>query len=406
MELFEQSGSSKRPLAERVRPETLDDFVGQEHLLGVNKPLRKMLEGGTLSSFLIYGPPGSGKTTIAFLAAKDRKKVVISATTEHIKDVKKIIEVFVKEKNFSDVTPVVIVDEIQHFNKKEQDAFLEPVEKGDIILIGLTTENPSFYIISPLLSRLSIFVFEKLTVPHIEKIVDNATKKDKPLSNYLITPGARKLIAEAGDGDARKALNLVEAIFDSTGKKIIEESDLKSFTGSATLLYGEELHYDLISAFIKSMRGSDPDAALYYMYRMIEAGEDPLYIARRMIRFAAEDVGLKDPNALVVANAAQQAFHFVGPPEGYLALAEAAVYLAKAPKSNTLYIAESEVKKTIEETGSLEVPKKLRNPVTKLMKNWGYGQNYKYPHDFEGHIVKGEKYLPDEIKDKKFYREE
>lgn len=406
MELFEQSGSSKRPLAERVRPETLDDFVGQEHLLGVNKPLRKMLEGGMLSSFLIYGPPGNGKTTIALLAAKDRKKVVISATTEHIKDVKKIIEVLVKEKNFSDVTPVVIVDEIQHFNKKEQDAFLEPVEKGDIILIGLTTENPSFYIISPLLSRLSIFVFEQLTVPHIEKIVDNAIKNDKLLSNYLITPDARKLIAEVSDGDARKALNLVEAIFDSTDKKIIEVSDLKSFTGSAMLLYGKELHYDLISAFIKSMRGSDPDAALYYMYRMIEAGEDPLYIARRMIRFAAEDVGLKDPNALVVANVAQQAFHFVGPPEGYLALAEAAVYLAKAPKSNTLYIAESEVKKTIEETGSLEVPKKLRNPVTKLMKNWGYGQDYKYPHDFEGHIVKGEKYLPDEIKDKKFYKEE
>ena len=406
MELFKQNSSSKRPLAERVRPESLDDFIGQEHLLGVGKPLRKMLELGMLSSFLIYGPPGSGKTTIAFLATKDRKKILVSATTEHIKDVKKTIEALVKEKKFSDIAPVVIVDEIQHFNKKEQDAFLEPIERGDIILIGLTTDNPSFYIISPLLSRLSIFVFEKLTASHLEKIIDNALNKDKLLSGLSIAPTARKLIAEASDGDARKALNIVEAIFDATGKKIIEDSDVKNFTGSAMLLYGEELHYDLISAFIKSMRGSDPDAALYYMYRMIEAGEDPLYIARRMVRFATEDIGLKDSNALVVANAAQQAFHFIGLPEGYLALAEAAVYLAKAPKSNALYMAENNVKKIIEETGSLEVPKKLRNPVTKIMEQWGYGKEYKYPHNFAGHIVKDEKYLPDEIKDRKFYKED
>ncbi len=403
----EKGGGSQHlpPLAERVRPKTLDEFVGQKKVLGENGALGRMIRSKHLSSFLIYGPPGTGKTTIAMIASEGFKRVFVSATTSHIKDIRALISGMKKEKQFSNTRKVLIIDEIQHFNRKEQDAFLEAVEKGDIILISLTTENPSFYINSALLSRLSVFTFSKLDEEEIFEILNRAVQKDEIFKGIKVESEALKLISSSAAGDARRALNMLEGLVQGGGVKEITADLVKNFLGKA-LTYGKEQHYDLISAFIKSMRGSDPDAALYYFYRMIKAGEDPLYIGRRMIRFAAEDIGLKDPNALVIANSAFEGFQKVGPPEGYLILAEAAVYLSKAPKSNAVYLAEKKVLEEIERTGDLEVPLKLRNPVTKFMKREGYGVNYKYPHNYPGHIVKGEKYLPEKIRDKKFYSED
>ena len=397
--------SELEPLASRVRPKTIEEFVGQEHLVGVGAPLFNMYKTGKLTSFIIWGPPGSGKTTIAQILTQGRKTITISATTEHIKDVKKLLQNLTKENLFSTETPVVIVDEIQHFNRKEQDAFLSFIEQGKIILIALTTENPSFYVNNALLSRLSLFVFNKLTRAHVRKILENAINKDEFLKDLKFEEGVLDYISEISDGDARKALNILENVSKNAKEGLVSLEIAKKF-GSVSLSYGKEAHYDLISAFIKSMRGSDPDAALYYMYRMIEAGEDPLYIARRMIRFASEDIGLKDPMALVIAVSAFEGSNVIGPPEGYLLLAEACAYLSRAPKDNALYLAENEILETIKKTGSLELPLKLRNPVTKLMKNLGYGKDYKYPHNFEGHIIKGETYLPEELKGKKFLKED
>ncbi len=406
MKLFEEplSQPGKEPLAMRARPKSVDGVVGQEHLLGKGKPLRMLLESKELQSFLIWGPPGCGKTTVALIAANNRNSVVISATHEHIKDVKKTIETLVRESRVSGKKPVLIVDEIQHFNRKEQGAFLEPVEKGRIVLIGLTTENPSFYINSALLSRLRVFVFEKLTEHHVVRIIEEALKNDEEFKGRVLSEEAKKIIAAFSEGDARRALNIVEGVLLSVSKNPVERDDLKDFITRA-MPYGEESHYDLISAFIKSMRGSDPDAALYYMYRMLRAGENPLYIARRMVRFASEDIGLADPQALVVANAAKDAFDFLGAPEGYLALAEACAYLSRAKKDNAIYKAEEAVNETIEETGDLEVPLKLRNPVTRFLESLGYGKGYKYPHNFKDHIVEGEVYLPEEIKGRKFLKD-
>lgn len=391
------------PLAVRVRPKTLEEFVGQRHLLGPEGPLFNMYKSGKISSFLIWGPPGSGKTTIAEIFTQNRKHITISATTEHIKEVRKLLKDLTKESLFEASTPVVIVDEIQHFNRKEQDAFLTFIEEGKIILIALTTENPSFYINNALLSRLAVFVFNKLTEEEIKTILENAIKKDENLKQLKFEDDLIDYVAKLSDGDARKALNILENIVKNVKGQTITLEGAKDFT-QITLSYGKEQHYDLISAFIKSMRGSDPDAAIYYMYRMIEAGDDPLYIARRMIRFASEDIGLKDPMALVIATTAFQAFSMIGPPEGYLVLLETCVYLSKAPKDNSLYLAELEVRNVIEETGSLPVPLKLRNPVTDLMKKLGYGKDYKYPHDFKDHIAEGETYLPEKIKGKKFLK--
>ena len=406
MELFNSEGKeSIPPLADRIRPDSLAEFVGQEELVGLGKPLYKMIERKSLSSFLIYGPPGSGKTPIDIIASRERKKTFITATTAHIKDVRSMLLRFKKEKEFSKVQHVLIVDEIQHFTRREQDAFLGPVERGDIILIALTTENPSFYINSALLSRLSVFVFNRLAEDEIRRVVQGALTKDTIMAEKKLTEEALDRITVLADGDARRALNILESVAVNSEKNTVDLSDVENFLTNP-LYYGKEHHYDLISAFIKSMRGSDSDAALYYFYRMIDAGEDPRYVARRMIRFAAEDIGLKDPNALIMANAARDAFQNIGPPEGYLVLAEAAVYLARAAKCNALYLAENEVLKVIKETGNLEVPKKLRNPVTSLMKKWGYGKGYKYPHNYEGHKVENENYLPEQIKGKKFYKED
>ena len=406
MELFNLEGKeSIPPLADRIRPDSLAEFVGQEELVDKGKPLYKMIERKSISSFLIYGPPGSGKTTIALIASKGKKRTFITATTAHIKDVRSMLLRFKKEKTFSKVQHVLIVDEIQHFTRREQDAFLAPVERGDIILIALTTENPSFYINSALLSRLSVFVFNRLTEDEIRLVVQGALTKDKVMAEKKLTEEAMDRITVLADGDARRALNILESVVVNSEKNTIDLSDVENFLTNP-LYYGKEHHYDFISAFIKRLRGSDSDAALYYFYRMIDLGEDPRYIARRMIRFTAEDIGLKDPNALVIANAARDAFQNIGPPEGYLVLAEAVVYLARADKCNALYLAENEVLKAIKETGNLEIPKKLRNPVTSLMKKWGYGKGYKYPHNYEGHKVENENYLPERIKKKKFYKED
>jgi putative ATPase len=415
MELFDTAPGAKGnrgvPLAERIRPKTLDEFVGQQHLLGPGKILRGMVNAGELRSLILWGPPGSGKTTLAEILASSggARCVRFSAVTSGVKDLKKIVEEAERLHRVGKHT-VLFVDEIHHFNKAQQDNFLPHVERGTLVLIGATTENPSFEVISPLLSRAQVLVLQPLSPADIGTIIDRALSDKTDGLGELgleLAAEAREFLIDQSQGDARVALNALEtaaALLKKDDAKLIDLPRIQEALQKKALLYdkaGEE-HYNVISAFIKSMRGSDPDAAVYWLMRMLEAGEDPLFIARRMIILAAEDIGNADPHALQVAVAAKDAFHFVGLPEGRIPLAQAATYLASAPKSNASYKAMLAAAKDVEDKGTLPVPLHLRNAPTPLMENMGYGKDYRYAHDFPGQVVEQE-HLPDALKGKKYY---
>ncbi len=402
------------PLAARMRPQTLREYVGQEHILGEGKLLRKAIESDQIPSMILWGPPGSGKTTLARVIANISKSyfVPLSAVTAGVADLRRVVDEAIRRKKMTGQRTILFIDEIHRFNKSQQDAILPYVENGDVIFIGATTENPSFEVISALLSRSRVFMLNALSDDDVRSIVGRALNdKENGLGDLkvVLAPEALNLLVTMANGDARVALNALELAAqavqpDSNGARQIGLREIEESLQKRALLYDKsgDQHYDLISALHKTMRGSDPDAALYWLGRMLEAGEDPLYIARRLIRFAAEDVGMADPQALVVAVAAQQAAHFVGMPECNVILAEAVVYLATAPKSNSLYTAYGRVQKDVETTRNDPVPMHLRNAPTRLMKNLGYGKGYKYAHDYEGHFVEQQN-LPDAIKNRRYY---
>ncbi|MBW1739994.1 MAG: replication-associated recombination protein A [Deltaproteobacteria bacterium] len=418
MDLFNQSEKeverTARPLADRMRPRTLDGFVGQAHLLGKKRLLRRAIEEDRLFSVILWGPPGSGKTTLARIMAHETKShfETFSAVLSGVKEIREVIEKAITYRRYHQKKTVLFVDEIHRFNKAQQDAFLPHVESGLITLIGATTENPSFEVIAPLLSRARVMVLHPFSDEELSVILKRAiTDKENGLGRLSleVEPDALAHIIWAADGDARAALNNLEAATSLVQKKDVRgrkvtRTVVEAALQKKALRYDKagEAHYNLISAFHKSLRGSDPDAALYWLGRMLAAGEDPLYVARRMVRFASEDVGNADPRALSVAVSAMQAFQFVGLPEGDLALAQAAIYLATAPKSNALYAGYSKVKQTISQTGSLPVPMHIRNAPTRLMKDLGYGKGYKYAHDFSGAYIP-QVYLPEELRGQVFY---
>ena len=397
------------PLAERMRPRTLDDYVGQKHLVGEGAVLRKMIDAGRISSFILWGPPGVGKTTLAQIIANKLETpfYTLSAVTSGVKDVREVIERAKSGRFFSSASPILFIDEIHRFSKSQQDSLLGAVERGVVTLIGATTENPSFEVIRPLLSRCQLYVLKSLDKDDLLELLQRAITTDTELSKRHIELKQTDAMLRYSGGDARKLLNILELVVeaDSNDHVVITDDIVASRLQQNPLAYdkGGDMHYDIISAFIKSIRGSDPDAALYWMARMIEAGEDPQFIARRVVISAAEDVGLANPNALLLANAAFDAVMKIGWPEGRIPLAEAVVYLATSPKSNSAYKAINDALSLVKQTGNQPVPLHLRNAPTKLMAQMGYGHGYKYAHDYPGNFVRQE-FMPKEANHPVFWQ--
>jgi putative ATPase len=398
------------PLAERMRPKNLDQYIGQEHLVSKGSILYNIIESGSIPSFILWGPPGVGKTTLASIISNsmNRPFFALSAINSGVKDVREVIEKASSTGLFNNRRPILFIDEIHRFSKSQQDSLLNAVEKGIITLIGATTENPSFEVIPALLSRCQVYILNHLSNNDMKRMVDQAVERDEILSTQKIKIKSYDAIIRLCGGDGRKLYNILELVtsqFKKDDEIIIDDEMVTKIIQNNLVVYDKngEMHYDLISAFIKSVRGSNPDAALYYMARMLQGGEDPLFICRRMIILAAEDIGLANPNALLIANACFQSVHQIGMPEARIIMSEAAIYLACSPKSNTAYIAIDSAMREVNETGNLSVPLHLRNASTKLMKDLNYGKDYKYAHDYEDNFV-DYNYFPEGLKLKEFYQ--
>ncbi|MCI3936673.1 replication-associated recombination protein A [Chryseobacterium aahli] len=401
--------SQNTPLAERMRPKTLDEVLGQEHLTGEKGTLRKMLQNDTLNSLILWGPPGTGKTTLAEIISEKsgRKFYKLSAVSSGVKDVRDVIDEAKKQNLFSGKSPILFIDEIHRFNKSQQDSLLHAVEKGWVVLIGATTENPSFEVVSALLSRSQVYILKALTHEKLEELIDIALERFNKDEKTDFTIKENQAFIQYSGGDGRKLINSVELVlsqFINSNTKEISNDNVMEVLQETMALYDKngEQHYDIISAFIKSMRGGDPNGAVYWLARMIAGGEDIKFIARRMLILASEDIGLANPNALVIANNCFQAINVIGNPEARILLSETAIYLAVSPKSNSAYAAINDALAFVKKTGNLPVPLHLRNAPTKLMKDLDYGKEYKYAHSFEGNFV-DQDFLPEEIKDVKFY---
>ena len=403
---------TNRPLAERMRPKELNEFCGQEHIVGKNAVLRKLIEANNVPSFILWGPPGVGKTTLAGIIANTLKRPFFQLSAVHsgVKDVRETIEKAKKQQFFNNPNPILFIDEIHRFNKSQQDSLLSAVEQGVITLIGATTENPSFEVISPLLSRCQVYVMHPLSETDLNTLINKALKFDEYLSSLKIIVEEYEALYRISGGDARKLLNALELVvaaeINESGTKTIIINDEKTLNHiqKNLSLYDKngEQHYDIISAFIKSMRGSDPNAAVYWLARMFEGGEDPKFIARRMVILAAEDIGIANPNALLLAQACFEAINLIGWPESRIILSETAIYLATSPKSSSAYKAIDSAIAKVRNEGSYPVPLHLRNAPTKLMKDLNYGADYKYAHDYSGNFIK-DNFLPEEIKGCVFY---
>ncbi len=399
-----------KPLAERLRPGTFEDYLGQEELLGPEGALRKVIQTGHMPSMILWGPPGVGKTTLANIIAHQSKRsfFMLSAVNSGVKDVREAIKKAESQRFFDSPSPILFIDEIHRFSKSQQDALLGAVEKGTITLIGATTENPSFEVISALLSRCQVYVLKNLSKQNLIDLIENALEKDEDLSQKKISINEYEALLKYSSGDGRKLLNLLEIMvnsFDEGEDVIISNEEVEKRIQKNIAVYDKngETHFDIISAFIKSIRGSDPNATVYYLARMVEGGEDPLFICRRMIISASEDIGLANPNALLLANNCFQAVHHIGMPEGRIVMSQCAIYLAQSPKSNSAYLAIKQAQERVQQTGNLSIPLHLRNAPTELMKSLDYGKDYQYAHDYEKNFI-GSEFLPEILSGEQYYK--